>query len=103
MAGHDPEVGDGPGCEDALADGLGWGLGMILRAYVKDAPAALAPLPRGRRGSRSFQPPLRASLAASSPSPSTLESNRYRMGLAGRPAPDADPDLRCCRRGFGLQ
>jgi DNA-binding MarR family transcriptional regulator len=44
------EVGDAPGCEDALADDLGWGLGMIFRAYVKAAHAAMADLPGGPRG-----------------------------------------------------
>ena len=39
-----------PGCEDALADDLGWGLGMIFRAYVKAAHAAVADLPGGPRG-----------------------------------------------------
>jgi DNA-binding MarR family transcriptional regulator len=50
IAGHDPEVGDSPGCEDALANDLGWGLGMIFRAYVKAAHAAVADLPGGTRG-----------------------------------------------------
>ena len=49
IAGH-REVGDAPGCEDALADDLGWGLGMIFRAYVKAAHAAMAGLPGGPRG-----------------------------------------------------
>jgi DNA-binding MarR family transcriptional regulator len=38
------------GCADALADDLGWGLGMIFRAYVKAAHAAVADLPGGPRG-----------------------------------------------------
>jgi hypothetical protein len=29
IAGLGDEVGEAPGCEDALADDLGWGLGMI--------------------------------------------------------------------------
>jgi DNA-binding MarR family transcriptional regulator len=33
-----------------LADDLGWGLGMIFRAYVKAAHAAVADLPGGPRG-----------------------------------------------------
>ena len=49
-AGHRHEIGDRPGCEDALADDLGWGLGMIFRAYVKAAHAAVADLPGGPRG-----------------------------------------------------
>jgi DNA-binding MarR family transcriptional regulator len=44
------EVADGLGCEDALVDDLGWGLGMIFRAYVKAAHAAVADLPGGPRG-----------------------------------------------------
>jgi DNA-binding MarR family transcriptional regulator len=50
IAGRRDEVGDDPGCEDALADDLGWGLGMIFRAYVKAAHAAVADLPGGPRG-----------------------------------------------------
>ncbi len=50
IAGHRDKVGASPGCEDALADDLGWGLGMIFRAYVKAAHAAVADLPGGPRG-----------------------------------------------------
>jgi DNA-binding MarR family transcriptional regulator len=50
IAGHGDEAGESPGCEDALADDLGWGLGMIFRAYVKAAHAAVADLPGGPRG-----------------------------------------------------
>jgi DNA-binding MarR family transcriptional regulator len=50
IAGHDPGVGDSTGCQDTLADDLGWGLGMIFRAYVKAAHAAVADLPGGPRG-----------------------------------------------------
>jgi DNA-binding MarR family transcriptional regulator len=50
VAGHRLEGGDGPGCENALANDLGWGLGMIFRAYVKAAHAAVADLPGGPRG-----------------------------------------------------
>jgi DNA-binding MarR family transcriptional regulator len=50
IADHRGEVGDSTGCEDALADDLGWGLGMIFRAYVKVAHAAVADLPGGPRG-----------------------------------------------------
>jgi DNA-binding MarR family transcriptional regulator len=49
-AGHRDLGGDPSGCEDALADDLGWGLGMIFRAYVKAAHAAVADLPGGPRG-----------------------------------------------------
>src|ERR1700680_3700031 len=48
--GHRVEVGDAPSCEDALADDLGWGLGMLFRAYVRAARAALTDLPGGPRG-----------------------------------------------------
>ena len=37
-------------CEDALADDLGWGLGVVFRAYVTAAHAAVAELPGGPRG-----------------------------------------------------
>jgi DNA-binding MarR family transcriptional regulator len=50
IAGHRNEVGEAPDCADALADDLGWGLGMIFRAYVKAAHAAVADLPGGPRG-----------------------------------------------------
>src|SRR3984957_13780018 len=48
--GHRDEAGDGTGCDDALVDDLGWGLGMVFRAYVKAAHAAVADLPGGPRG-----------------------------------------------------
>jgi DNA-binding MarR family transcriptional regulator len=38
------------GCADALADDLGWGLGMVFRAYVAAAHSAVADLPGGPRG-----------------------------------------------------
>jgi DNA-binding MarR family transcriptional regulator len=38
------------GCADALADDLGWGLGVVFRAYVTAAEAAVADLPGGPRG-----------------------------------------------------
>jgi DNA-binding MarR family transcriptional regulator len=37
-------------CGDALADDLGWGLGVVFRAYVTAAHAAVAELPGGPRG-----------------------------------------------------
>src|SRR6202041_1652272 len=49
-AGDRHEVGDAASCDNALADDLGWGLGMIFRAYVKAAHAAVADLPGGPRG-----------------------------------------------------
>src|ERR1700728_2824116 len=50
IAGQRDEARDGPGCSGALANDLGWGLGMIFRAYVKAAHAAVADLPGGPRG-----------------------------------------------------
>ena len=49
-AGLPVDAADGTGCANALADDLGWGLGMIFRAYVKAAHAAVADLPGGPRG-----------------------------------------------------
>jgi DNA-binding MarR family transcriptional regulator len=40
----------GSGCDDALAGDLGWGLGMVFRAYATAAHAAVADLPGGPRG-----------------------------------------------------
>jgi DNA-binding MarR family transcriptional regulator len=40
----------GAGCDEALADDLGWGLGVVFRAYVKAAHEAVAELPGGPRG-----------------------------------------------------
>jgi DNA-binding MarR family transcriptional regulator len=37
-------------CGDALADDLGWGLGVVFRAYVTAAHEAVAELPGGPRG-----------------------------------------------------
>ena len=50
MAGQaDPPVASAE-CQDALADDLGWGLGVVFRAYVTAAHAAVAELPGGPRG-----------------------------------------------------
>jgi DNA-binding MarR family transcriptional regulator len=38
------------GCDAALADDLGWGLGVLFRAYVAAAEATLSDLPGGPRG-----------------------------------------------------
>jgi DNA-binding MarR family transcriptional regulator len=38
------------GCADALAEDLGWCLGVVFRAYVKAAHDAVADLPGGPRG-----------------------------------------------------
>ena len=45
----EPQV-EAPRCEDALADDLGWGLGVVFRAYVTAAHDAVAELPGGPRG-----------------------------------------------------
>ncbi|HEX3947580.1 MAG TPA: MarR family winged helix-turn-helix transcriptional regulator [Acidimicrobiales bacterium] len=37
-------------CQEALADDLGWGLGVVFRAYVNAAHEAVADLPGGQRG-----------------------------------------------------
>jgi DNA-binding MarR family transcriptional regulator len=37
-------------CNDALAEDLGWGLGVVFRAYATAAHAAVADLPGGPRG-----------------------------------------------------
>src|ERR1700716_2842947 len=43
-------VGCAPSSVGALAGGLGWGLGVVLRAYATAARAAVADLPGGPRG-----------------------------------------------------
>jgi DNA-binding MarR family transcriptional regulator len=48
--GHRAEVGDAPSCVGALAGDLGWGLGVVLRAYAMAARTAVADLPGGPRG-----------------------------------------------------
>jgi DNA-binding MarR family transcriptional regulator len=48
--GRRDEVREAPSCDAALADDLGWGLGMILRAYATAAHRAVADLPGGPRG-----------------------------------------------------
>jgi DNA-binding MarR family transcriptional regulator len=50
IAGHHDDSGEPSGCANALVDDLGWGLGMIFRAYVKAAHAAVTDLPGGPRG-----------------------------------------------------
>jgi DNA-binding MarR family transcriptional regulator len=47
---YDEVMGDVGGHDEALADDLGWGLGMVFRAYVTAAHAAVADLPGGPRG-----------------------------------------------------
>src|ERR1700681_4300083 len=50
MADHQGTAVNARGCDDALAEDLGWGLGMVFRAYVTAAHAAVADLPGGPRG-----------------------------------------------------
>ena len=45
-----PDVGGPPSCVGALAGDLGWGLGVVLRAYAKAARDSVADLPGGPRG-----------------------------------------------------
>src|SRR4030088_697799 len=48
--GRHDAVGGAPSCVGALAGDLGWGLGVVLRAYVTAAHTAVADLPGGPRG-----------------------------------------------------
>jgi DNA-binding MarR family transcriptional regulator len=48
--GRSDGVGDAPSCVGALAGDLGWGLGVVLRAYATAAHTAVADLPGGPRG-----------------------------------------------------
>jgi DNA-binding MarR family transcriptional regulator len=41
---------DSSGCADALVDDLGWGLGVLFRAYAKAAQEVVKELPGGPRG-----------------------------------------------------
>ena len=43
-------IGGPPSCAGALAGDLGWGLGVVLRAYATAAHTAVADLPGGPRG-----------------------------------------------------
>ena len=51
------EVVTGVGCGAALADDLGWGLGVVFRAYVTAADAAVAELPEDHGATRCWRPP----------------------------------------------
>jgi len=53
-----------PGCDDALADDLGWGLGVVFRAYVAAAHAAVAELPGGPRGYQVLAAATRATVGS---------------------------------------
>jgi DNA-binding MarR family transcriptional regulator len=46
---HD-DLGGAPSCVGALAGDLGWGLGVVLRAYATAARSAVADIPGGPRG-----------------------------------------------------
>jgi DNA-binding MarR family transcriptional regulator len=48
--GRRDDVGGAPSCVGALAGDLGWGLGVVLRAYATAAHTAVADLPGGPRG-----------------------------------------------------
>src|ERR1700733_6395824 len=50
LPGQGNRPGDLDGCDDALAEDLGWGLGTVFRAYVRAAHDAVADLPGGPRG-----------------------------------------------------
>jgi DNA-binding MarR family transcriptional regulator len=50
VADREDGAGQARSGEHALAEDLGWGLGMLFRAYVKAAHAAVADLPGGPRG-----------------------------------------------------
>jgi DNA-binding MarR family transcriptional regulator len=49
-SGGGPHPVGGGGCDDALNDDLGWGLGVVFRAYVSAAHAATSEVPGGPRG-----------------------------------------------------
>lgn len=48
--GRRDDFGGAPSCVGALAGDLGWGLGVVLRAYATAAHTAVADLPGGPRG-----------------------------------------------------
>ncbi len=48
--GRRDDFGSAPSCVGALAGDLGWGLGVVLRAYATAAHTAVADLPGGPRG-----------------------------------------------------
>ena len=45
-----PSDDDGSGCSGALAEDLGWGLGVLFRAYLRAVEHAVADVPGGPRG-----------------------------------------------------
>jgi hypothetical protein len=50
VANHGESPAERAGCDEALADDLGWGLGVVFRAYVAAAHGAMVELPGGPRG-----------------------------------------------------
>jgi DNA-binding MarR family transcriptional regulator len=52
------------GCDGALADDLGWGLGVVFRAYVAAANDAVATLPGGPRGYQVLAAAARAAVGS---------------------------------------
>jgi len=62
--GQDDRAVDVAGCKGALADDLGWGLGMVFRAYVSATHAAVADLPGGPRGYQVLAAAARGSVAS---------------------------------------
>ena len=50
IPGRRDDIGGAPSCVGALAGDLGWGLGVVLRAYASAARTAVADLPGGPRG-----------------------------------------------------
>ena len=58
-------AGTGPGgCNAALAEDLGWGLGVVFRAYATAARAAVADLPGGPRGYQVLSAAAHSSVAS---------------------------------------
>jgi DNA-binding MarR family transcriptional regulator len=55
VAGDDDKAGEVHSCREALAADLGWGLGMVFRAYATAAHDAVADLPGGPRGYQVLQ------------------------------------------------
>jgi DNA-binding MarR family transcriptional regulator len=64
VGGHDERAVEVASCREALADDLGWGLGMVFRAYATAAHAAVAELPGGPRGYQVLSAAARSSVAS---------------------------------------
>jgi DNA-binding MarR family transcriptional regulator len=63
-AADDDGAGEVHGCREALAADLGWGLGMVFRAYVTAAHDAIADLPGGPRGYQVLQAAARGAVVS---------------------------------------